>query len=124
MLRVSVRYMVADVNQAVSFYTQQLGFQLDVQPNPAVANLSLGNLRLLLNQPCTDVAKQSALDGSVPGPGGWNRIQLEVDDLQATVEQLKKAGCYFRSEIIQGSTGQHIVLDDPSGNPVELFQHV
>jgi catechol 2,3-dioxygenase-like lactoylglutathione lyase family enzyme len=122
--RVSVRYIVADVDEAIPFYTFMLGFQLDMHPAPGFASLSLGDLRLLLNQPGVGGAGQSAADGSVPGPGGWNRIQLEVDDLAATVEQLKKAGCHFRSEIVNGNGGQQIVVDDPSGNPVELFQHV
>jgi catechol 2,3-dioxygenase-like lactoylglutathione lyase family enzyme len=122
MSKVSVRYIVADVDAAIPFYTEMLGFQVDMHPAPSFASLSKGNLRLLLNQPGAGGAGQSMPDGRVPAPGGWNRIQLEVDDLAATVERLKGAGCRFRNEIVVGQGGKQVLVDDPSGNPIELFQ--
>jgi catechol 2,3-dioxygenase-like lactoylglutathione lyase family enzyme len=122
MSKVSVRYIVADVDKAIPFYTNMLGFQLDIHPAPGFASLSRGDLRLLLNRPGAGGAGQAMSDGQVPAPGGWNRIQIEVDNLAALVEKLKNAGCSFRSEIIIGNGGKQILVDDPSGNPIELFQ--
>ena len=118
----SVRYIVADVDAAVAFYTELLGFQLDLRPAPGFAQVSRGALRLLLNRPGAGGAGQAMLDGQVPAPGGWNRVRIEVEDLPATVTQLKSAGGRFRNEIVIGNGGQQILLEDPSGNPVELFQ--
>jgi catechol 2,3-dioxygenase-like lactoylglutathione lyase family enzyme len=122
MSNVSVRYIVSDVDAAIAFYTENLGFRVELHPAPGFASLSLGSLRLLLNRPGAGGAGQSMPDGQVPAPGGWNRIQIEVEDLAATVEKLKRAGAQFRSEIIVGNGGNQIILDDPSGNPIELFQ--
>jgi catechol 2,3-dioxygenase-like lactoylglutathione lyase family enzyme len=122
MSKVSVRYIVNDVDAAIDFYTNQLGFQLDMHPAPGFARVSAGDLSLLLNRPGAGGAGQAMPDGSVPAPGGWNRIQIQVDDLKATVDKLKAAGAHFRNEIVQGNGGLQILLDDPSGNPIELFQ--
>jgi catechol 2,3-dioxygenase-like lactoylglutathione lyase family enzyme len=122
MSKVSVRYIVNNVDEAIPFYTELLGFTLDMHPAPGFAALSSGNLRLLLNQPGAGGAGQAMGDGRVPAPGGWNRIQMEVDDLASMVGRLKDAGCTFRSEIIQGNGGKQIIVDDPSGNPIELFE--
>lgn len=122
MAKVSVRYIVSDVDAAIPFYTDMLGFKVDMHPAPGFASLSKGDLRLLLNRPGAGGAGQAMPDGRVPAPGGWNRIQIEVDDLQATVEKLKKAGGKFRNEIVTGSGGKQVLLEDPSGNPIELFQ--
>jgi catechol 2,3-dioxygenase-like lactoylglutathione lyase family enzyme len=122
MSKVSVRYIVSDVDEAIPFYTEMLGFQVDMHPAPGFASLSKGDLRLLLNRPGAGGAGQSMPDGQAPTPGDWNRFQIEVDDLAATVERLKNAGCRFRSEIIVGIGGKQILVDDPSGNPIELFQ--
>jgi catechol 2,3-dioxygenase-like lactoylglutathione lyase family enzyme len=119
---VSVRYVVADVDAAVGFYTELLGFTVRMRPAPGFAALERGGLRLLLNAPGAGGAGQAMPDGRVPEPGGWNRFQIEVDDLDATVERLRAAGARFRSEIIVGNGGRQILVDDPSGNPVELFE--
>jgi catechol 2,3-dioxygenase-like lactoylglutathione lyase family enzyme len=120
---VSVRYIVHDVDAAIAFYTRHLGFEVEIHPAPGFARLARGVLRLLLNAPTgPGGAAQPMPDGRVPAPGGWNRIQLEVDDLAGTVERLRGAGCVFRSDIITGQGGRQILLDDPSGNPVELFE--
>ena len=121
MSEVSVRYIVADVDAAIPFYTDLLGFQLDMHPAPGFASLSRGQLRLLLNRPGAGGAGQSVAGGGVPEPGGWNRIQIEVEDLEATVYQLKGKST-FRSEIITGNGGKQVLIEDPSGNPIELFQ--
>jgi len=122
MSRVSVRYIVSDVDEAIAFYTQMLGFQVDVHPAPGFASLLRGELRLLLNRPGAGGAGQAMTDGQTPAPGGWNRIQIEVQDLAAMVETMKKAGCSFRNEIVTGNGGKQILVNDPSGNPIELFQ--
>ena len=118
----SVRYIVTDVDAAVTFYTELLGFRLDLRPAPGFAQVSRGALRLLLNQPGAGGAGQAMPHGQVPAPGGWNRIRIEVEDLPDTVARLKAAGGQFRNEIVIGNGGQQILLEDPSGNPVELFQ--
>lgn len=119
---ISVRYIVAEVDEAIPFYTELLGFHIDMHPAPGFARLSRGELRLLLNQPGAGGAGQAMPDGQVPGPGGWNRIQIEVENLAATVEELKNAGCSFRNEIVTGRGGKQVIVDDPSGNPIELFE--
>jgi catechol 2,3-dioxygenase-like lactoylglutathione lyase family enzyme len=123
MTTVSVRYFVHDVDAAIAFYSERLGFDVDVHPAPGFAILSRHDLRLLLNTPSGGGgAAQPTPDGRRPQPGGWNRIQLEVDDLTAQVETLRKAGAHFRNEIVAGKGGKQILLDDPSGNPIELFE--
>jgi catechol 2,3-dioxygenase-like lactoylglutathione lyase family enzyme len=118
----AVRYIVDDVDAAIPFYVDALGFKLEMHPAPGFAALSKDGLRLLLNRPGAGGAGQSMTDGSTPSPGGWNRIQIEFTDLDAEVAELKSRGCLFRSEIIQGNGGRQILVDDPSGNPVELFE--
>ena len=123
MAAVSVRYIVNDVDAAIAFYTQLLGFSLDIHPAPTFAILSLGDLRLLLSAPTgPGGGAQPMPDGRKPEPGGWNRFQLEVADLAKKVETLRKAGAHFRNEIVIGIGGNQILLDDPSGNPIELFE--
>jgi catechol 2,3-dioxygenase-like lactoylglutathione lyase family enzyme len=123
MAMVSVRYIVNDVDAAIAFYTEHLGFQVDLHPGPGFAMLSRGGLRLLLNTPGGGGgAGQSMPDGRRPEPGGWNRIQVEVDDLAGLVDTLRKGGAHFRNDIVIGNGGKQILLDDPSGNPVELFE--
>jgi catechol 2,3-dioxygenase-like lactoylglutathione lyase family enzyme len=119
---VNVRYIVNDVDAAIPFYTDILGFKLDMHPAPGFARLSKGNLQLLLNKPGAGGAGQSMGDGRAPAPGGWNRFQIEFDDLAAAVEKLKNAGCRFRNEIVVGIGGKQILAEDPSGNCIELFE--
>lgn len=119
---VSVRYIVDDVDTAVEFYTRLLGFNLDLRPAPGFASLSRGNLRLLLNSPGAGGAGRAMPDGRKPAPGGWNRIQLEVADLAGEVEKLRQAKAHFRNDIVMGNGGKQILLDDPAGNPIELFE--
>jgi catechol 2,3-dioxygenase-like lactoylglutathione lyase family enzyme len=118
---VNVRYMISDVKQAAEFYTRHLGFAVELDAAPAFISVTRGDLRLLLSGPQSSGARPLP-DGRKPEPGGWNRIQLVFEDLAAEVAKLKAAGVQFRSEIISGPGGKQIVLDDPSGNPVELFQ--
>jgi catechol 2,3-dioxygenase-like lactoylglutathione lyase family enzyme len=122
MTEVSVRYIVDDVDAAVAFYTTHLGFELRTRPAPGFAMLSLGALRLLLNAPGAGGAGQAMPDGTVPEPGGWNRFQIEVDDLDAMVTRLRENGATFRGEVITGRGGRQALLQDPAGNLVELFQ--
>jgi len=124
MNKVSVRYIMANVDAAIRFYTELLGLQIEMHSAPGFASLSKGNLQLLLNQPGAGGAGQATPGGQVPAPGGWNRIQIEVDDLSAAVEKLQRAGCRFRNDIVIGKGGKQILVDDPSGNPVELFEPV
>jgi predicted enzyme related to lactoylglutathione lyase len=120
---VSVRYIVEDVDVAIPFYTDMLDFKVDMHFGQAFASLSRGDLRLLLNKPGgVGGAGQSMPDGRAPAPGGWLRFQIEVPDIEATVANLKAAGASLRSEIITGRGGKQVLVDDPSGNPVELFQ--
>jgi catechol 2,3-dioxygenase-like lactoylglutathione lyase family enzyme len=116
-----VRYIVADVERAIAFYTTHLGFTLRMSALPAFADVVRGHLRLLLSGPKSSGGR-TLPDGRSPEPGGWNRIHLIVEDLPAEVERLRGAGLTFRSDIITGPGGSQIVLDDPSGNPIELFQ--
>jgi len=121
--RVGVRYIVDDVDAAIDFYCDQLGFHEDMHPAPTFAMLSKGDLRLVLSAPGGGPGGGQAMrDGQVPEPGGWNRFQLEVTDLAATVEELRAQGARFRSDIIAGVGGKQILLEDPSGNPIELFE--
>jgi catechol 2,3-dioxygenase-like lactoylglutathione lyase family enzyme len=122
MSKVNVRYIVNDVDAAIPFYTDMLGFKLEMHPAPGFASLSRGDLQLLLNRPGAGGAGQAMPDSQRPAPGGWNRIQIEVDDLEATVEKLKSSGVRFRNEIVTGNGGKQILVEDPSGNAVELFQ--
>lgn len=122
MSKVSVRYIVNDVDEAIPFYTSMLGFKLEMHPAPGFASLSRGDLQLLLNQPGAGGAGQAMPDRQHPSPGGWNRIQIKVDDLEATVEKLRGVGARFRSDIVTGNGGKQILVEDPSGNAVELFQ--
>jgi predicted enzyme related to lactoylglutathione lyase len=121
MARINARYIVNDVDAAVAFYTQMLDFAVEMRPAPGFAALSKDGLRLLLNQPGSGGAGQ-AVAGQEPQPGGWNRIQIEVENLAELAKKLKHAGCSFRGEIVLGRGGKQILVDDPSGNAVELFE--
>jgi len=123
MATVQVRYIVNDVDAAIAFYTGQLGFALVMHPAPPFAMLSRGDLRLVLSAPNPSGGGGQAMpDGTMPPPGGWNRFAIEVDDLEAMVARLEAAGAHFRNAIVAGVGGRQILVDDPSGNPVELFQ--
>jgi catechol 2,3-dioxygenase-like lactoylglutathione lyase family enzyme len=117
---VSVRYMVDDVEKAVGFYTKFLGFEV-LNSFPAFADVARGNLRLLISGPASSAARPMK-DGAKPGPGGWNRIHLIVEDIDAEVARLRGAGAPFRNEVIEGPGGKQVLVQDPSGNVVELFQ--
>jgi catechol 2,3-dioxygenase-like lactoylglutathione lyase family enzyme len=121
MTTVNVRYMVGDVEAAVAFYTTYLGFTLISKTAPAFADVARGDLRLLLSGPSSSAGRPMP-DGRRPAPGGWNRIHLIVEDLSAEVDRLRAAGLHFRNDIVTGPGGSQILLDDPSGNPIELFQ--
>jgi catechol 2,3-dioxygenase-like lactoylglutathione lyase family enzyme len=122
---ISVRYIVNDVDAAIAFYRDNLGFTEVMHPAPAFAMMSLGDLRLLLSAPGGGPGGGQAMpDGSVPAPGGWNRFAIEVADLTATVDGLREAGVRFRNEIVTGVGGKQVLAEDPSGNPVELFEPV
>ena len=116
-----VRYQVKDVSHSVAFYTEQLGFKLEMQHLPAFANVSLGDLELLLSGPEASGSRPLP-DGRHQEPGGWNRVVLRVADLPARIEALKKAGLHFRNEMEVGPAGKQIQLEDPDGNPIELFE--
>jgi len=118
---VNVRYLVDDVEAAIAFYTRHFGFSLISSAAPHFADVRRGPLRLLLSGP-TSSAGRPMPDGRKPGPGGWNRIHLIVEDIEAEVDRLRGAGVTFRSDIVTGPGGSQIVLDDPAGNPIELFQ--
>jgi catechol 2,3-dioxygenase-like lactoylglutathione lyase family enzyme len=123
MATVSVRYIVNDVDEAIAFYCERLGFEVVMHPAPAFAMLSLDDLRLVLSQPGGGPGGGQAMpDGTLPEPGGWNRFALEVDDLDALVETLRGTGTRFRNDIVAGVGGRQILVEDPSGNPVELFE--
>jgi catechol 2,3-dioxygenase-like lactoylglutathione lyase family enzyme len=123
MATVSVRYIVDDVDAAIAFYCGQLGFEEVMHPAPSFAMLSRGDLRLVLTAPGGGPGGGQAMpDGTVPQPGGWNRFQLEVEDLEATVARLREAGARFRNDIVAGVGGKQILVEDPAGNPVELFE--
>jgi catechol 2,3-dioxygenase-like lactoylglutathione lyase family enzyme len=118
---VNVRYMVDDVDESIAFYTKYLGFELLTSASPAFADVKRGNLRLLLAGPQSSAGRPMP-DGRTPGPGGWNRIHFVVDDIDAEVARLRDAGATFRNDIVTGPGGKQILLEDPSGNVVELFQ--
>lgn len=121
--KVSVRYIVDDVDAAIDFYCRQLGFHEDMHPAATFAMLSRGDLRLVLSAPAGGPGGGQAMpDGTMPEPGGWNRFQLEVEDIEAIVAHLRKDGARFRNDIIAGVGGKQVLVEDPSGNPVELFE--
>lgn len=123
MATVSIRYIVNDVDAAIAFYCQRLGFHEDMHPAPAFAMLSRGDLRLVLSAPGAGPGGGQAMpDGTTPEPGGWNRFQLETTDLETFVEELRQHGTRFRNDIVSGVGGKQILAEDPSGNPIELFQ--
>ena len=120
---VSVRYFVDDVDAAVAFYRERLGFEEIMRPAPPFAMLARGELRLLLSAPGGGPGGGAAMpDGTLPEPGGWNRFQLEVEDLEALVDELRGHGARFRNEIVTGVGGRQVLVEDPAGNPVELFE--
>lgn len=123
MATVSVRYIVNDVDEAITFYCGELGFHEDMHPAPTFAMLSRGDLRLVLSAPGGGPGGGQAMpDGRVPAAGGWNRFQLEVDDIEVTVTRLREHGVRFRNEVVTGVGGKQVLVEDPSGNPIELFQ--
>lgn len=124
MASVSVRYIVDDVDQAVDFYCGRLGFEVQMRPAPTFAMLTHGDLRLALSAPAAGPGGggQPMPDGRMPAPGGWNRFMLEVSDLEALVDRLRAGGVRFRNDIVTGVGGKQILAEDPSGNPVELFE--
>jgi catechol 2,3-dioxygenase-like lactoylglutathione lyase family enzyme len=125
MATVQVRYIVHDVDAAIAFYTKLLDFKLEMHPAPPFAMLSRGDLRLVLSAPNpAGGGGQPMPDGTRPEPGGWNRFAVEVSDLADTVDSLRKAGARFRNDIVTGVGGKQILLEDPSGNPIELFQPI
>jgi catechol 2,3-dioxygenase-like lactoylglutathione lyase family enzyme len=125
MAKVSVRYIVDDVDAAIDFYCRQLGFEEVMHPAPSFAMLSRDELRLVLTTPGGGPGGGQAMpDGRLPTPGGWNRFQLEVDDIEAIVGRLRAHGARFRNDIVTGVGGKQILLEDPAGNPVELFQPI
>ena len=119
---VNVRYIVDDVEASIAFYTKHLGFSVEFHPAPGFARLTRGDLSLLLNAPGAGGAGQAMPDGRLPEPGGWNRIQLQVDNLESKVQKLREADAPFRNDIVTGQGGKQILLDDPAANPIELFE--
>jgi catechol 2,3-dioxygenase-like lactoylglutathione lyase family enzyme len=125
MATVQVRYIVRDVDEAIPFYVERLGFKLEIHPAPPFAMLSRGDLRLVLSAPNpAPGGGQSMPDGTRPEPGGWNRFAVEVADLDAAVAELRAAGARFRNDIVTGVGGKQILVEDPSGNPIELFEPI
>lgn len=122
MSNVKMRYIVDDVDKAIQFYTEVLGFTVLMNPAPGFAALEKDNLQLLLNAPGAGGAGQAMPDGTKPKSGGWNRIQIEVEDLETTVNKIKQQNADFRNEIVNGKGGKQILLEDPSGNLIELFE--
>ena len=123
MATVSVRYIVHDVEAAIGFYTGHLGFSVQIHPNEEFAMLNRGDLRLVLSVPGAPAGGGQAMpDGTLPQPGGWNRFAVEVPDLDATVAELRRDGIRFRNDVVTGVGGKQIIVEDPSGNPVELFE--
>ena len=120
--KLAVRYIVNDIEKSIPFYRDHLNFSVDMHPAPGFAALSKGNLTLFLNQPGAGGAGQKMPDGTVPQPDGWNRIQITVDDLESVYQKFKKKGLEFRNEIVDGIGGKQILLKDPSGNLIELFE--
>jgi len=125
MATVQVRYIVHDVDAAIAFYTQQLAFTLQMHPAPSFAMLARGDLRLTLSAPNPQGGGGQPMPDSTPqAPGGWNRFAIEVDNLAASVEALRTAGAHFRNNIVTGVGGKQIIVEDPSGNPIELFEPI
>ena len=125
MAKVSVRYIVDDVDVAIDFYCRELGFHEDMHPAPSFAMLSREDLRLVLSAPGRGPGGGQAMpDGTMPQPGGWNRFQLEVDDIEGIVARLRDRGARFRNDIITGVGGKQVLLEDPAGNPIELFEPI
>ena len=123
MARVCVRYIVDDVDAAIRFYCQELGFHEDMHPAPSFAMLSRGDLRLVLSAPGGGPGGGQAMpDGRTPEPGGWNRFQLEVDDIEAAAARLREHGARFRNDVVTGVGGKQVLVEDPAGNPIELFE--
>ena len=118
---VNVRYMVNDVGEAIDFYTKLLGFEVLTSAAPAFADVKRGNLRLLLSGPASSAGRPMP-DGAKPGPGGWNRVHFIVDDIGTEVARLRDAGAQFRNDVLEGPGGKQVLLQDPSGNVIELFQ--
>ena len=121
MSTVNVRYMVDDIDAAIAFYTTHLGFKVNMRAAPAFADVTRGDLRLLLSAR-TSSAGRAMPDGRLPMPGGWNRFQFIVDDIEAEVERLRAAGVKFRNDVIRGPGGAQVLIEDPAGNPIEIFQ--
>lgn len=125
MAKVQVRYIVNNVDEAIAFYTKQLGFKLDMHPAPVFAMLSHKDLRLVLSAPNPSGGGGQAMpDGTQQIPGGWNRFAIEVTDIITFVKALKNAGVHFRNKIVSGVGGKQVIIDDPSGNPIELFEPI
>ncbi|HEY2350417.1 MAG TPA: VOC family protein [Puia sp.] len=125
MATVQIRYIVNDVNDAIAFYTQHLGFKLVMHPAPAFAMLSRNDLRLVLSTPNPSAGGgQSMKDGTQQTPGGWNRFAVEVENINEIAEKLKKGGVHFRNDIVTGVGGKQVIIEDPSGNPIELFEPI
>jgi len=126
MSSVQVRYIVNDVDAAIAFYTEHLAFHEDMHPAPTFAMLSRGDLRLVLSAPGgpNSGGGSTLADGRTPEPGGWNRFAVQVEDLDDVASQLRRAGVWFRSEVIEGVGGRQAIIEDPSGNPIELFQPI
>jgi len=118
----AIRYIVNDVDSSVGFYTKLLGFQIKQHVKSAFASLTLGSLQLFINQPGAGGAGHAMPDGTMPTPGGWNRFQLQVKNIESVVEELKKNGAKFRNEIVTGVVGKQTLLEDPSGNLIEIFE--
>jgi len=118
---VNVRYMVNDVDDAIAFYTKLLGFEVNMSAAPAFADVKRGNLRLLLSGPASSAGRPMS-DGAQPGPGGWNRIHLIVDDIDTEIDRLREQGAAFRNDVVAGPGGKQVLLEDPSVNFVELFE--
>jgi len=123
-LVVAIRYIVKDIESSVAFYTRLLGFEVKIQVKGAFAHLTLGDLHLFINQPGAGGAGQSMPDGTKPTPGGWNRFQIQVNNLEHVYDKLKSSGAAFRNEIVTGVGGKQVLLIDPSGNLVELFEPI
>ncbi len=124
-MRVSVRYIVRDVDEAIEFYARQLGFEVVMHPAPTFAILSLGDFLLMLSAPEGPGGGARAMaDGTRPEPGGWNRIQIEVEDVEAEADRLREAGVRFRSDLITGVGARQVLIEDPSANPVELYERL
>lgn len=117
---VAIRYIVDDVDAAIRFYEEHLGFKLDIHPAPGFAAMSKGDLRLLMNE--AGAGGAGTAGGERPEPGGWNRFQVEVEDLSALVDRLRSEGARFRGDMVEGRGGRQVLVEDPSGNPIELFQ--